>query len=201
MTEPTPSDNDLHQQRMQALQEEMHAKIRSAREKRGLTLVHTGNGKGKTTAAFGMVARSLAHGKRVLVVQFIKSSNDAVANLLKSPLLEWHHFGEGFTWDTQNREADIACCRAGWDVALKGLSDRNLSLLVLDELNVVLDFNYLPLDEVLAGFRARAPQLHVVVTGRNAKPELVEYADLVTEMREIKHPFSKGVQAQRGIEF
>ncbi|WP_404421205.1 cob(I)yrinic acid a,c-diamide adenosyltransferase [Nibricoccus sp. IMCC34717] len=193
--------DEAHQQKMQALQEEMHAKIRSAREKRGLVIVHTGNGKGKTTAAFGMVARSLAHGKRVQVVQFIKASNDAVAKLLESPLLSWHHFGEGFTWDTQNRAGDIACCRQGWDVVLKSLADPELSLLVLDELNVVLEFDYLPIEEVLEALRARSPQLHVVITGRNALPELMEYADLVSEMREIKHPFAKGVQAQRGIEF
>jgi cob(I)alamin adenosyltransferase len=193
--------NEAHQQKMQALQDEMHAKIRSAREKRGLVIVHTGNGKGKTTAAFGMVARSLAHGKRVRVVQFIKASNDAVAKLLESPLLSWHHFGEGFTWDTQNREGDIACCRKGWQCVLEGLADPELSLLVLDELNVVLQFDYLPIEEVLAALRARSTDLHVVITGRNALPELVEYADLVTEMREIKHPFANGVQAQRGIEF
>ncbi len=186
---------------MQKLQAEMHAKMRAAREKRGLIIVHTGNGKGKTTAAFGMLARQLAHGKTCAVVQFIKSGGDPVAKLLRGPKLRWHRVGQGFTWDTQDRAADIARCRDGWNFALGYLQDPAIDYLLLDELNVVLSFNYLPLDEVLAALRARRTPLHVVCTGRDAPAPLTELADLVTEMREIKHPFHTGVKAQAGIEF
>lgn len=197
---PLPSDDD-HREQMKSLQEEMHRKIRSAREKKGLLMVHTGNGKGKTTAAFGMLTRMLAHGNACTVVQFIKSNNDAVARLLHSPLLSWHHVGQGFTWDTQNRAADIACCRDGWSLALEAMADPKVKLLLLDELNVVLHFEYLPRAEIFAALAARRDDLHVVVTGRDAHPDLIALADLVTEMREIKHPFNQGVQAQRGIEY
>lgn len=194
-------ENDTHRREMESMQESMHAKIRAAREKKGLLIIHTGNGKGKTTAAFGMLTRMLAHGRKCAVVQFIKSSNDAVAKLLASPNLTWSHFGEGFTWDTKDREADIACCRAGWDRVKEHLADPQIAFLLLDELNVVLAFDYLPRAEVIAALQSRREDLHVVVTGRDAHPDLVGKADLVTEMREVKHPFASGVQAQRGIEF
>lgn len=179
----------------------MRARIAAARDRKALLMVHTGDGKGKSTAAFGMLARMLGHGRRCAVIQFIKSGDNAVERLLRGPLLEWHRVGGGFTWDTQDRAADIARCREGWTLALRCLVDPGLGLLVLDELNVVLSFNYLPLDEVLAGLRGRSPELHVAVTGRGAPAELIAAADLVTEMREIKHPFAAGVRAQPGIEF
>jgi cob(I)alamin adenosyltransferase len=190
-----------HRRKMQALQVEMKAKMRAAQTKRGLLIVHTGDGKGKTTAAFGMLARMLAHGRRCAVVQFIKSGRDPVAKLLHGPLLRWHRVGEGFTWDTQDRAADIASCREGWALARGYFQAADVDFVLLDELNVVLACDYLPRGEVLATLRARRPAQHVVITGRGALPELIELADLVTEMREIKHPFKAGVKAQRGIEF
>ncbi|MBI5383015.1 MAG: cob(I)yrinic acid a,c-diamide adenosyltransferase [Opitutae bacterium] len=190
-----------HRERMQTLAAEMQAKTRAARTKRGLLIVHTGHGKGKTTAAFGMLARALAHGRRCAVLQFIKSGNDAVEKTLRGPQLEWRQVGDGFTWDTQDRAADIARGREGWALALGWLRDPAVQFIVLDELNVMLAYEYLPLDEVLAALRARPEGQHVVVTGRDAPPALVELADLVTEMRVVKHPFAAGVQAQAGIEF
>ncbi len=192
---------EQHRERMRQLQEEMRAKVRAAREKRGLLIVHTGDGKGKTTAGFGMLTRMLAHGRRCAVVQFIKASNDAVERLLRGPLLTWDHYGEGFTWDTQDKAADIACCRAGWARALEHFADPEMDFVLLDELNVVLQLGYLPADEIVAALKAKRPDLHLVVTGRGAPPELIEAADLVTEMRVVKHPFTTGVQAQAGIEF
>lgn len=186
---------------MQKLQADMHAKMRAARAKRGLVIVHTGDGKGKTTAAFGMLARQLAHGKTAAVVQFIKSGGDPVEKLLRGPRLRWHRVGEGFTWDTQDRAADIARCREGWALALDYLQDPAVDFLLLDELNVVLSFDYLPLGDVLTALRGKRAPLHVVCTGRGAPAALIEFADLVTEMREIKHPFHAGVKAQAGIEF
>jgi cob(I)alamin adenosyltransferase len=203
MTPPrTPAaSDDEHRQQMQDLQAEMHAKMRAAKEKRGLLIVHTGDGKGKTTAAFGMLARMLSFGKKCAVIQFIKSGGDPVEKLLRGPLLAWHRVGDGFTWDTQNRAADIASCREGWALALRYLQDPEYALVLLDELNIVLTYDYLPKEEVLTALRAKQNDQHIVITGRGAQPELIELADLVTEMREIKHPFKAGIQAQRGIDF
>jgi cob(I)alamin adenosyltransferase len=201
MSHPSATNDDEHRQQMQALQADMHAKMRAAHEKRGLLIVHTGDGKGKTTAAFGILARMLAHGKRCAVIQFIKTGQDAVEKLLRGPNLAWHRVGEGFTWDTQNRAADIASCREGWKLALGYLENPAFDFLLLDELNIVLGFDYLPKDEVLAALRAKRAELHVVVTGRGALPEMSALADLVTEMREVKHPFAEGVKAQIGVEF
>ena len=190
-----------HRERMRELQEEMRAKVRAAKDRRGLILCHTGDGKGKTSAAFGMVARQLAHGNRVAVVQFIKASNDHVERLLRGPLLTWDHYGEGFTWDTQDRAADIACCRAGWARVLEHLANPEIDFVLCDELNVVLQLGYLPVGEVAGALKTKRMDQHVVLTGRGAPAEIVEVADLVTEMRAIKHPFDVGVPAQAGIEF
>ena len=190
-----------HRERMKALQEEMRAKTSAAKDRRGLLICHTGDGKGKTSAAFGMLARMLAHGRRCAVVQFIKASNDHVERLLRGPLLTWDHYGEGFTWDTQDKAADIACCRAGWARALEHLADPDVDYVLLDELNVVLQLDYLPVAEIVTALAAKRKDQHVVVTGRGAKPEVIALADLVTEMRVIKHPFDVGVPAQAGIEF
>lgn len=186
---------------MQSLQADMAAKIRAAQEKRGLVIVHTGDGKGKSSAAFGMLTRMLAHQRRCGVVQFIKSGADAVERVLRGPLLEWRSVGGGFTWNTQDRAADIASCREGWDVALGFFRDPAVDFVLLDELNIVLSCGYLPVEEVLAALRVKRRDQHVVITGRNAPPELIALADLVTEMREVKHPFNAGVKAQAGIEF
>jgi cob(I)alamin adenosyltransferase len=171
---------------------------------KGLLIVHTGAGKGKSTSAFGLLVRAMGHGWKVGVVQFIKGTWDtgekrAFARF--DDLLVWRTMGEGFTWETQDRDRDIAAARAGWQAALELMADPEIKLVLLDELNIALRYEQLPLDEVVAALKARRPDLHVVVTGRNAKPELIEAADLVTEMAQIKHPFAAGVKAQAGIEF
>lgn len=167
----------------------------------GLLMVHTGDGKGKTTAAFGLVARMLAHGGRCVVIQFIKRRRDQATTLLHHPRLQWHCVGTGFTWAGNSEQVVRAACETGWQLALRSLGDANVDLLVLDELNIALACDYLDLDEVLAALAARPGRQHVVVTGRHALPDLVAMAELVTEMREVKHPFAAGVAAQRGIEF
>jgi len=197
---PTPTEAE-HRERMRALQAEMRAKIKAAREKRDLLIVHTGGGKGKSTAAFGMLVRMLGHGRRCAVIQFIKSGDNAVERQLRGPLLAWHWMGDGFTWDTQNRAADIARCREGWGIACDYLRNPEVKFLLLDELSIALAHDYLPVEEVIAPLRDRVPGKHVVITGRGAPERLIEVADLVTEMREIKHPFQSGVMAQIGIEF
>jgi cob(I)alamin adenosyltransferase len=171
---------------------------------KGLLIVHTGPGKGKSTAAFGLLLRALGHDWPCGVVQFIKGAWDAGerrAFARFSDLLTWHTMGEGFTWETQDRGRDVAAAQAAWTKAQELMADPKIRLLVLDELNIALRYDYLPLSEVVAALRGRRPDLHVVVTGRNAKPEMLEAADLVTEMTLIKHPFKAGVKAQAGIEF
>jgi cob(I)alamin adenosyltransferase len=199
--DPKDDTEAEHTERMQALQVEMRAKIKAAREKRDLLIVHTGDGKGKSTAAFGMLVRMLGHSRRCAVIQFIKSGDTASERLLRGPLLSWHCCGDGFTWDTQSRAADIARCREGWGIACDYLRNPEVGFLLLDELNIALAHDYLPVDEVIAAVRDRVPGKHVVITGRGALPALIEAADLVTEMRDIKHPFKSGVRAQAGIEF
>ena len=190
-----------HEARMQALQAEMRTKMAAARERKGLLIVHTGDGKGKTTAALGMLLRALGHGFKCAVLQFIKGDRATAESLLASPLLSWERVGEGFTWDTQSRERDMAKAREGWDRALVHLADPELKFLLLDELNIVLSYGYLPVEEVVEALQAKRDDLHVVVTGRGAPEALVAIADLVTEMKEIKHPFQSGIRAQPGIEF
>lgn len=193
--------NEAHRERMAAVQAEMKARVAAARERRGLIIVHTGDGKGKSTAAFGMVARTVAHRRRCAVIQFVKSKPDAVEKVLSAPDVLWHAVGDGFTWNTQDRAADIARCEEGWRLARGYFQDPAISLVLLDELNIALDYQYLATAEVVAGLRAKRPDLHVVITGRGAPPELIECADLVTEMRLVKHPFAAGVKAQLGIEY
>ncbi|HET8901769.1 MAG TPA: cob(I)yrinic acid a,c-diamide adenosyltransferase [Holophagaceae bacterium] len=196
------SDSEAaHKAEMETLQAEMRSKMAAARERKGLLIVHTGDGKGKTSAALGMLLRSLGHGFKCAVVQFIKGDRGSAETLLKSPLLSWERVGEGFTWDTQSKERDIQKAREGWTRVLDHLADPDLKFLLLDELNIVLAYHYLPVAEVVEALKAKRADLHVVVTGRGAPPELIELADLVTEMKEIKHPFTQGVQAQAGIEF
>jgi cob(I)alamin adenosyltransferase len=171
---------------------------------KGLLIVNTGPGKGKSTAAFGLVLRALGHGWRVGVVQFIKGAWDTGERRILERFTDqvrWHTLGEGFTWETQDKARDMAMAAAAWAKARELMGDASLQMLVLDELNIALRYNYLPLDEVVATLRDRRPDLHAVVTGRNAKPELIEAADLVTEMAVVKHHFKAGVKAQAGIEF
>ena len=172
---------------------------------KGLLIVHTGPGKGKSTAAFGLVLRTIGRGRRAGIVQFIKGAwstgERAALERLGGDLVSWHTMGEGFTWETQDRARDIAACRRAWDQSLALMRRPDLALLVLDELNIALRYDYIGIDEVLAGLAARPAMLHVVVTGRNAKPALIAAADLVTEMTLVKHHFAAGVKAQEGIEF
>ena len=195
------TDANEHEEEMKALQKEMRGKMAAARRRKGLIIVHTGDGKGKTSAALGMLLRSLGHGFKCAVVQFIKGGRGTAESLLKSPLLRWDKVGQGFTWDTQSREKDTQCARAGWELVLRHLADPELKFLLLDELNIVLSYEYLPVAEVIEALRNKREDLHVVVTGRGALPALIEIADLVTEMKEIKHPFKEGIRAQPGIEF
>ena len=171
---------------------------------KGLLIVNTGPGKGKSTAAFGLVLRALGHGHHVGVVQFIKGAwitGEKRALERFSDLLSWHSMGEGFTWETQDRERDIAAAKRAWDQVLEFMNDPKIRLILLDELNIALRYDYLPLLEVVDVLSNRRPDLHIIVTGRNAKPEMIEAADLVTEMGMVKHHFSAGVKAQEGIEF
>ena len=171
---------------------------------KGLLIVHTGKGKGKSTAAFGLLLRALGHGWPCSVVQFIKGAWDTGERraLARFPdQLSWHTMGEGFTWETQDRARDMAAAAAAWAKAQELIAAPEIKLLVLDELNIALRYDYLSLAEVVAALRSRRPGLHIVVTGRNAKPELLDAADLVTEMSLVKHHFAAGVKAQAGIEF
>ncbi|MGA9599799.1 MAG: cob(I)yrinic acid a,c-diamide adenosyltransferase [Methylocystis sp.] len=172
---------------------------------KGLLMVHTGAGKGKSTAAFGLALRALGHGWRVGVVQFGKgawmSGERKMLEALDAGKIEWHTLGEGFTWETQDRAKDEAAARRAWEKALALMAEPDLRLLILDELNIALRYEHLPLDAVIAALNERRPDLHIVVTGRNAKPELIAAADLVTEMTPVKHHFAAGVKAQEGIEF
>lgn len=171
---------------------------------KGLLIVHTGPGKGKSTAGFGLLLRMLGAGGRVGVVQFIKGAwetGERAALSVFGDRVRWHSMGEGFTWETQDRARDVAAATRAWEMARTMLADATLDLVLLDELNIALRYDYLPLEEVLAGLAARREGLHVIVTGRNAKPALIEAADLVTEMGAVKHHFAAGVKAQKGIEF
>jgi len=171
---------------------------------KGLLMVNTGPGKGKSTAAFGLVLRALGHGWPVGVVQFVKGGWDTGEKhaLERFPdLIQWHTMGEGFTWETQDKQRDIAAATRAWGKARELMADPAIRLLVLDELNIALRYDYLPLDEVLAALKGRRDDLNIMVTGRNAKPELIAIADLVTEMTLVKHHFAAGVKAQIGIEF
>jgi cob(I)alamin adenosyltransferase len=203
----SPSDAELNARHAEkaAKRKAARAKILATKtEERGLLIVHTGTGKGKSTAAFGMVMRAIGHGMRVGIVQFVKGAwqTGERAVLAQFPdLVTCRAMGEGFTWETQDRTRDIDAARAAWEMAKAMISDPAYRLVLLDELNIVLRYDYLPLDEVLAVLRATPRGLHVIVTGRNAKPGLIELADLVTEMTLVKHPFRAGVKAQAGIEF
>jgi cob(I)alamin adenosyltransferase len=196
--------NRLHREKMERRQAARRKVLATKTEERGLLIVHTGAGKGKSTAAFGMVLRCLGHGMRVGIVQFVKGAwgTGERTVLARFPeLVTCRAMGEGFTWDTQDRARDIAAARAAWAVAKEMMADPSYRLVLLDELNIVLRYDYLPLDEVIAALKAKPRDLHVVVTGRNAPPALIEAADLVTEMTLVKHPFRAGVKAQAGIEF
>ncbi len=197
-----PNRNARHAARMARKKAVIDAAIAAATDERGLLLVLTGNGKGKSTSAFGMVARALGHGMGVGVVQFIKSRTDTgeEAFLGAQPGVEWHVTGDGFTWDTQNREQDIATAQRGWAIAARMLADPSYQLVVLDELTYLLSYGYLDSDAVLDALAHRPPMQHVVVTGRGASDALIELADTVSIIADEKHAFRAGVQAQQGID-
>ncbi len=195
---------ERHRAKMAKRKEVQDKEVAGKTIEKGLLIVHTGTGKGKSTAAFGLALRMLGRERRIGVVQFIKGAwhtaeRDALAKF--GDQVSWHAMGEGFTWETQDRARDVAAAERAWEKAQELMADPSFSLVVLDELNIALRYDYLDLGRVLEALSARRPDLHVVVTGRNAKPELIAAADLVTEMMPVKHHFAAGVKAQEGIEF
>jgi cob(I)alamin adenosyltransferase len=197
-------DAERHRAKMAKRKAVQDAEVAEKTIEKGLLIVHTGPGKGKSTAAFGLALRMLGRGHRVGVVQFIKGAwhtaeRDALAKF--GDQLVWHTMGEGFTWETQDRTRDVAAAERAWAKARELIDDPSFAMIVLDEINIALRYEYLNLDKVIAVLTARRPGLHVVVTGRNAKPEMTAAADLVTEMTLVKHHFAAGVKAQAGIEF
>jgi cob(I)alamin adenosyltransferase len=200
----TVDEAERHRAKMAKRKAVQDAEVAEKTIEKGLLIVHTGPGKGKSTAAFGLALRMLGRGKRVGVVQFIKGAwHTAERDALTAfgDQVEWHTMGEGFTWETQDRARDIAAAERAWGKSRELMADPSFGLVILDELNIALRYEYLDLAAVVAALRARRDGLHVVVTGRNAKPELIEAADLVTEMTLVKHHFAAGVKAQPGIEF
>ena len=198
------SSDDRHKQKMAHRKAVQDAEVASKTIlEKGLLIVHTGPGKGKSTAAFGLVLRALGHGWKVGVVQFVKGAWDTGERRILERFdgVSWHTMGEGFTWETQDRARDIAAATRAWDKARELMADASIRLIVLDELSIALRYDYLPLADVIAALRERRSDLNIVVTGRNAKPELIEIADLVTEMSLVKHHFAAGVRAQAGIEY
>ena len=196
--------NERHAARMARKKEVVDAAIAAATEERGVFLVNTGNGKGKSSAAFGLVARALGHGQRAAVVQFVKGRTDTGEEgfFRRFPdLVDWHVMGEGFTWETQNKQRDTQTAGAAWQVAKKYLADPAFDLVVLDELTYAFQYDWLALDEVLAAVKARPQHQHVVITGRAAPDALIAAADTVTEVGMVKHAFAAGVKAMPGMEF
>ncbi|XSG82185.1 MAG: cob(I)yrinic acid a,c-diamide adenosyltransferase [Methyloligella sp. ZOD6] len=200
----TTSDQERHKQKMANRKAVQDAEVAGKTIEKGLLIVNTGKGKGKSTAAFGLLLRALGRGLRIGVVQFGKGAWDTgekTAIEAFGDRVVWHTLGEGFTWETQDRERDVAAANRAWDKAKELMADPSIRMLILDELNISLRYGHLDLAEVISDLKARRGNLHVVVTGRNAKPELIEAADLVTEMTPVKHHFDAGVKAQQGIEF
>jgi cob(I)alamin adenosyltransferase len=203
MTSDT-SEDLRHKTKMEKRKAAQDAEVASKTVEKGLLIVHTGKGKGKSTAAWGLLLRAIGRGMRVGVVQFGKGAwetGERTAIARFGDQVVWHTLGEGFTWETQDRARDVAAAERAWAKAEELMADPSIGLVILDELNIALRYDHLPLERVLAGLAARRPMLHVVVTGRNAKPELIEAADLVTEMVPLKHHFAAGVKAQPGIEY
>ena len=194
-----------HTAKMKKIQAAQAKKVAAKTVEKGLVIVHTGPGKGKTSAALGMAVRAIGHGMKVGVVQFVKGAmatgEKAVFDRFPD-LIEFNPMGEGFTWDTQDRSRDIAVARAAWDEVKRMIADPDYAMVIADELNIVLRYDYLPVDDVLATIEGKPHMTHVIITGRNAPQVLIDAADLVTEMAQVKHPFrEQNVKAQRGIEF
>ncbi|KJV33679.1 cob(I)yrinic acid a,c-diamide adenosyltransferase [Pantoea sp. SM3] len=194
--------SDRHQQRQQRLKEQVDARITAATEARGILMVFTGNGKGKTTAAFGTALRACGHGKNVAAVQFIKGEwPNGERNLLEQHGVEFQVMATGFTWDTQNRETDTTACQQVWQQAKRMLADEHVDLVILDEITYMVSMDYLDLDELVRVLVQRPVQQSVIITGRGCHRTLLEMADTVTEMRPVKHAFDAGIQAQQGIDW
>ncbi len=204
MTEESAERDEKHNERMARLKEAHDARLANATREKGLIVVNTGAGKGKSSAAFGVAARALGHGMRVGIVQFIKgaiATGEAAFFERLKPEVTMLTLGEGFTWDTQDRQRDIDTARRGWQAAIAMLRDPSYDLVILDELNIVIRYEYIPVDEILEELDRKREMLHVVITGRNAHAQLIEMADLVTEMKQIKHPYRSGIMPQKGIEY
>ncbi len=201
------TEQDLNQRHAEKMAKKKAARdkiLATKTEEKGLLIVHTGKGKGKTTAAMGLAMRCIGQGMKVGIVQFVKGvwATGEREVLAKFPeLCVFTAMGEGFTWDTQDRQRDVAAAARAWEKAKEMMADPSYRMVILDELNIVLRYDYLPFEEVLETLRGKPRDLHVVVTGRNARDDLIEAADLVTEMTQVKHPFRSGVKAQAGVEF
>ncbi|WP_336286446.1 cob(I)yrinic acid a,c-diamide adenosyltransferase [Cronobacter dublinensis] len=194
--------DERYQQRQQRVKEKVEARVAAAQEERGIVIVFTGNGKGKTTAAFGTAARAVGHGKKAAVIQFIKGDwPNGERNLLDPHGVEFQVMATGFTWDTQNRESDTAACQAVWQHGKRMLADASLDLVVLDELTYMVAYDYLALDEVLTALRERPAHQTVIITGRGCHRDILEFADTVSELRPVKHAFDAGIKAQIGIDY
>lgn len=197
-------DQEAHKAKMQQTQAEMRAKVASKEDAgRGLVLVHTGKGKGKSSSAFGVVVRALGWGQKVAVVQFIKGKWKTGERIFFKKLgeVDWHTMGDGFTWDTQDKARDIEAAQAAFAKGCEMMASGEYDLIVMDEICIAMRYDYLSVEQVLEGLEARSEKTSVVLTGRDAKPELCDYADLVTEMTEVKHPFQAGIKAQRGVDY
>ncbi|MEX5382941.1 cob(I)yrinic acid a,c-diamide adenosyltransferase [Cronobacter muytjensii] len=194
--------DERYQQRQQRVKEKVEARVAAAQEERGIVIVFTGNGKGKTTAAFGTATRAVGHGKKAAVVQFIKGDwPNGERNLLEPHGVEFQVMATGFTWDTQNRESDTAACQAVWQHGKRMLADASLDLVILDELTYMIAYDYLALEEVLTALRERPAHQTVIITGRGCHRDILEYADTVSELRPVKHAFDAGIKAQIGIDY
>jgi len=200
------TDDDRHKEKMQKIKAARDKMMETRQGEKGLVIVHTGPGKGKSSSGFGMILRCIAHEMPCAVVQFIKGAWDTGERRLLtenfSDLCQFYAMGEGFTWETQDKTRDIAAAKAGWEKANELIRDESIRMVLLDEINIALRYDYLDIDEVVAFLRdEKPPMTHVVLTGRNAKEPLIELADLVTEMAVVKHPFRAGIKAQAGVEF
>ncbi|MDF7760433.1 cob(I)yrinic acid a,c-diamide adenosyltransferase [Kosakonia cowanii] len=194
--------DERYQQRQQRVKERVDARVAAAQDERGIVIVFTGNGKGKTTAAFGTATRAVGHGKKVGVIQFIKGTwPNGERNLLEPLGVEFQVMATGFTWDTQNRESDTAACLEAWQHAERMLADPALDMVLLDELTYMVAYDYLPLEKVLTALQNRPPMQTVIITGRGCHRDIIDVADTVSELRPVKHAFEAGIKAQIGIDY
>ena len=194
--------DERYRERQQRLKDKVDARVAAAQDERGIVMVFTGNGKGKTTAAFGTATRAVGHGKKVGVIQFIKGTwPNGERNLLEPHGVEFQVMATGFTWDTQNRDSDTAACLAVWEHARRMLADDQLDLVLLDELTYMVAYDYLPLESVLSALRERPAHQSVIITGRGCHRDIIELADTVSELRPVKHAFDAGIKAQMGIDY